>query len=593
VMLDKRIEKEILPFVQRPVTYVGGEVNQIVKDWHDCDVRIAVGMPETYAIGSSSLALQIIYHIANSMPAVLCERVFCPWTDAADRMRQVKIELFTLESHRPVRQFDILALSVPYEVLYTNLLEMLDLSGMPLRAADRGEDDPLVVIGGSQAENPEPIAEFIDAAVLGDAEVTLPAFVDAYRQLRSEGLSRGRLLGQLAGRFDWLYVPSLYRVVRRSDDGDIERIEPAHGDLPLPVRRAAVTDLQNAPYPTSPIVPVAETVHERINIEIMRGCPHDCNFCQASHTRRPVRFRSVEKIVQLAEETYRNTGLLDISLCSLSSADYPHLWRLMETLNQRFAPRHVSVSLPSLRVDKQLQLLPVQTSKVRKGSLTIAVEAGTERLRTVLNKQIDTDQLFPAVEEAYKAGWNRVKLYFMAGLPTETDEDLRAIGAFAEQVARLRVKQGKGPAHVTASVAWLVPKPHTPFQWLGQADRDYLLHAKRVILDSTRSCRSVTAKFHDIDRSFLEAVFSRGDRRLAAVIEHAWRHGARFDAWGECFDFGRWERAFDACGVDPACYANRRYDPQQTLPWQHLRAGPDPQRLRRQYQQALKTANHA
>jgi len=583
---DDRIQYDLLPFVQQPARYIGGEVNQIRKDWHNCDVHIALGMPEQYSIGSSSLALQIIYHIVNSIDGVLCERVFCPWPDAADRMRDVGIELFTLESHRPVRDFDILALSIPYEVLYSNLLEMLDLAGLAIRASDRNESDPLVLIGGSQAENPEPIADFIDMAILGDAEAALPAFLEAYRQLKSSHSPGQQMLRTLAGRFDWLYVPSLYNVSYHST-GAINTIKPAYPEPAMPVQRACTHDLQNAPFPISPIVPTAQAVHERLNIEIMRGCPNNCRFCQAGFTRRPVRFRSVEKIVELAKQAQKNTGLLEISLCSLSSADYPHLLQLTEELNKRFVPQHVSIALPSLRIDRQLQLVPLQTSKVRKGTMTIAVEAATERLRAVLGKDIDVEQLFPAVVQAYQAGWNHIKLYFMAGLPSETDEDLRAIGQFARRVSLLRKDIGLGPAQVTAAVAWLVPKPHTPFQWLGQADRQYMLHARQVILDSARSCKSVTVKCHHIERSILEAILSRGDRRLSTAIEHAWHAGARFDAWKEYFQLERYYDAFEVCGLDAAYYANHQYSNHQILPWQHIRAGRTLEQLWQQHQQAF------
>ncbi len=584
--IDDRIERDLLPFVRQPSRYIGGEVNQIRKDWDDCDLRIALGMPEIYSIASSSLALQIIYHIVNSIPHVLCERVFCPWHDAADRMREVGIELFSLESRRPVRDFDILALSIPYEALYSNLLEMLDLAGLPLHASDRTQSDPLVLVGGSQADNPEPIADFIDMAVVGDAEIALPPLIQLCMELKRQRLDRKDMLHQLARSFDWLYVPSLY-LPGYDRSGQITSIKPLHDDLPMPIQRACVQDLDTSPFPTSPIVPLGQVVHEKINIEIMRGCPHNCRFCQAGHTRRPMRLRSVDRIVALAEETYKNTGLLEISLCSLSSADYPDLLSLAQKLNSRFAPKGVSIALPSLRIDKQLQMVAVQTSQVRKGPLTIAVEAASESLRAVLGKNTDIQQLFPAVQEAFKAGWHRVKLYFLAGLPTETDEDLRAIGTLAGQIANLREQLGKPAANVTVSVAYLVPKPHTPFQWLGQADRDYFLHARGVIRDSLRPYRTVKAKFHHVDRSILEAILSRGDRRLGAAIEHAWRAGARFDAWQECFQFDRYARALEACGLDPAFYANRQYHSQQMLPWQHIRAGKPFDLLWNQYRQAL------
>jgi len=578
--LQKDIEEKLLPFVQGPSQYIGQETNIVRKDWDSCRTRVALAFPDTYKIGMSSLAIQIIYHLVNRMDNVLCERVYCPWVDAADRMRATNIPLYTLESYRPLRDFDIFAFSMPYEMLYTNLLEMLDLAGLSVWNAERKETDPLVLIGGAQAHNPEPIADFIDAAIVGEAEETLPVFIEAYRELKDRQIPRDEILKTLASRFDWLYVPKLYRV-EYNDDRTIKAIEgPA-------VKRAYGKNLEEAPFPTRPVVPFHETIHDRINIEIMRGCPHACRFCHEGYTRKPVRKRSPEKIIELAIESFANTGIADISLCSLSSADYPHLEDLFKRLNDIFAPKHVSIALPSLRVQDQLKLIPAQTSMVRKSPLTIALEAGTERLRRVMGKDIDLNNLKPAVLEAYRCGWRQVKLYFMVGLPGETQEDLLAIVDLAREIAQWR-KEGSGrPAAIVASVSIFVPKPDTPLQWLGQKSLEYIDQAIRFIRQEAKRYGYIKITWHDRFRSRLEAILARGDRRLARVLYEAWRLGARFDSWDEAFDYQRYMKAFDVLGLSSDFYANREFGVNEILPWQHIQAGFDKEFLLRHLKLSL------
>jgi radical SAM family uncharacterized protein len=570
--LQKDIEEKLLQFVQGPSQYIGREMNMIRKDWDRTDVRVALGFPDTYSIGMASLAVQIIYHVLNSRDDTLCERVFCPWIDASDRMRALDIPLFSLESYAPIREFDIFALTVPYEMLYTNVLEMLDLAGIPQFSKDRTQADPLVVIGGSQVDNPEPIADFIDLAIIGDAEATLPEFIDAFKELKAKNLTRDAILLELARRFDYVYVPKFYRY-EYNDDKTIKSVTAAHDGIALPVERKLAMDLDEIPFPTKPLVPFHDIVHDRINIEIMRGCPHVCRYCHEGYTRKPVRRRSKDKIIELAKEAFANTGVMEISLCSLSSADFPGLEELFKELNDYFAPKNVSIALPSLRVDKQLSMIPAGMSKVRKSPLTIALEAGSERLRKVIHKNIDLDNLKPAVLEAYKHGWRAVKLYFIAGLPGETDDDLRELVELAREIGEWRKEVSGRAAEVNTSIAFLVPKSQTPIQWLGQKPIDYFKHVTEFLRQEVRPYRNIKISFHDFYRSRLEAVFARGDRRLSAALSEVWKNGARFDSWIETFHYQRWDQAFQTVGIDPDFYANRDFAPTEILPWDHIGIG--------------------
>ncbi len=573
------IGEELLPFVSSPSQYIGSEMNIIRKSWGECDIRVALCFPDTYSVGCSSLAMQIIYSLLNNIDKVLCERVYCPWPDAGDKMRKLDLPLYTLESYRPVRDFDILAFSVPYEMLYSNIIEILDLAGIAIFQNERKEDEPLIIIGGSQVHNLEPIADFVDAAIIGEAEATLEKFVEAYRNLKRDVLTRHELLKELAGMFDWLYVPHLYKQ-EYNNDGTLKQIKPIDSGVAFPVRKAYVEDLDTAYYPISPIVPFHKPVHERINIEIMRGCPNACRFCHEGYTRRPVRIRSREKIIELAKENVKNTGITEISLSSLSSADYPELEKLFAELNDIFAKQHVSIALPSLRIDKQLKLIPSQMGLVRKSPMTIAVEAGTERLRNLIKKNIDLSNLKPAVIEAYRLGWRRVKLYFMAGLPGEREEDLRAIAELADEISQWRKETGYKPAEITASVSFFVPKSHTPLQWTGQKSLEYYEQAKHIILETGKKySRKIRFNFHNGYRSRLEACFARGDRKLGRVIYDAWRLGARFDSWEETFKYDYYVRAFEKNGLDMDFYANREIGTDEILPWEHIRAGLDKSRL--------------
>jgi radical SAM family uncharacterized protein len=569
---QKRIEEELLPFIQSPSQYIGREMNMVVKDWNSISVHVAMGFPDTYAIGTGSLAMQIVYHLLNSRPDTLCERVFCPWTDAGDRMRVTSIPLFSLESYTAIRDFDIFALTVPYEMLYSNILEMLDLAGISVFSRDRKETDPLVIAGGSQMDNPEPLADFLDVAIIGDAEATLPAFIDAYKEYKSQSLKRDEILQALAKRFPWVYVPKFYNIVY-NDDGTIRSVTPTVPGIACPVKREIVMDLDAAPYPTSPTVPIHDVVHDRINIEIMRGCPNVCRFCHEGYTRKPVRKRSIEKIFELAKETYANTGITEISLCSLSSADYPNLEELFNKLNDYFAPQHVSIALPSLRVEKQLQMIPSQTSMVRKAPLTIALEAGSERLRKMIHKNIDLENLKPAVLEAYRCGWRGVKLYFMVGFPGETQDDLLDLIDLADEIGQWRKAVSGRAADVNVSISFLVPKSQTPMQWLGQKSLEYFEESINVLRQAVRPFRHIKLSYHDRFRSRLEAIFARGNRTLSAALFQAWKNGARFDSWDDTFQYQRWLDAFEATKTDTDFFANRNFASTEILPWEHIDIG--------------------
>ena len=584
-ILKSRVENELLPFVRRPARYIGGEVNQIQKNLTDCDVRIALCFPDVYEIGMSHTGLAIVYDLLNRIPAVAAERVFAPWIDAEQMMREKSIPLFSLESKAAVRDFDIAGFSLTNELCYTTFLNMLDLAAIPIRAEERTDEHPLIVVGGQIANCAEPLANFVDLFFLGQAEEVLPGVVELYRQCRKKNLSKKEFLFAVAKQFNCLYVPSLYEV--EYSGSELKSIRPKYPDVPAHLENAVVDDFENAPVPQSPIVPFVEAVHDRISIEIMRGCPGRCRFCQASFCRRPIRYRSPDKILEIAKQQYVATGYDTISLLSLSTADYPYLEELIEKLTAYFEPKHVGLSVPSLRVQQQLKLLPKRVTSVRKSGLTIAVEAASMRLREIINKPISDEDLLTAVGAAYEAGFQKVKLYFMAGLPGETDDDLRQIVDLSYQIAQLRRDVVGRPAAVNAAVSWLVPKPHTPFGWLGQQSRQYFEHARRLMIERKKelNARSVSLKFHNIECSVLESALARGDRRLGRVIESAWRSGAKFDLWDECFRFDIWQKAFADSGLDLDTCARHSFTPGQTLPWSHL-GGPKESYLLKHFEKA-------
>ncbi len=571
-LLAQRVSKDLLPYVRQPAQYIGGEVNQLVHpgDWERAEVKVAIAFPDAYTIGMSHLGCQILYWLCNHTPDVCAERVYAPWLDAEKIMRARHIPLFTWDTRQPVSAADILAISLQYELCFTTVLNMLDLAGVPLRAAERTDKHPLVIAGGPQADNPEPLAEFLDLVVIGDGEHSLAGILDAMKQYKREGVPRREMIPLLAQRFPWIYAPNLYDV-RYHQDGTIAGLIPKVDGLPVRIARCQTPDFEDAPVPLRPLVPWLETVHDRTTIEIMRGCPQVCRFCHAGYTKRPLRYRSVDRVVDIAEQANQATGHDEIGLLSLSTADYPHLRELADRLNQRFAPQMVSLSFPSLRIDKMLQDIPWMTSRVRKSGITIAVEAARDDLRRAIRKKVTDGDLIEGVREVYKAGWRRVKLYFMAGFPGERDEDITGIWELSRAVSKERQKLGKAPAHVTASVGWLVPKPFTPLQWAAQPRKEYFLDVRRRLMDLKRGQRSaVKIQTHRVETSILEAVFARGDRRLGPVIHEAWKRGARFDGWTETFDDSIWQDAYSATGIDPDWYAHRARSFDEILPWDHI-----------------------
>ena len=570
--LNIRVSDELLPHVRHPAQYIGGEINQLVQpgDWQAAEIRIALAFPDTYAIGMSHLGCQILYWIANHTPGVCAERVFSPQPDAEEVMRQRRIPLFTWDTRQPVSAADLFAVSLQYELSYVAVLNLLDLAGVPLRAADRGDEHPLVLAGGPQADNPEPMAEFLDLVVIGDGEHSFAQILAAVGEYKRGDVRQRDMILLLARRFPWIYAPNLYAASYNAD-GTLADLGPTAEGLPIRIERCHTPDFEVAPCPRRPLVPWTQTVHDRIALEIMRGCPNLCRFCHAGYTKRPLRWRSVDRILELAEEAYWATGYDEIGLLSLSTADYPRLRELAERLNERFASRMVNASFPSLRVDRMLQHIPWMAAGVRKSGLTMAVEAASAEMRRVIRKKVTDGDLLDGVRAAYAAGWNHIKLYFMAGFPGETPADIDGIFDLSYAVSQARRQIGKPPAAVTAAVGWLVPKPFTPLQWMAQPRLEYFDEVRERLLRVSRSRRSaVHINMSCPQRSILEAVLSRGDRRLGPAIHAAWQRGARFDGWDECFQYERWLDAFAATGVDPAFYAHRTRPLHERLPWDHI-----------------------
>lgn len=589
-IVKQDVEKRFLPFVRKPARYIGGEFNQSSKDLSAAGVRFALCFPDIYEIGMSHTGLAILYELLNRMPGVAAERVFAPWLEAQNVLRTEKIPLFSLESKAAVADFDFIGFSISNELSYSNVLNLLDLAGLEIRSKNRKETDPIIIAGGQVANCAEPMAEFIDLFFLGQAEEHLPQIIELYRDCKQQGKTKAEFLTDAARRFECLYVPSLYDV--RYEDGSYAGLKPKIEDIAVRRSDAVVQDFENACAAERPIVPFVQAIHERISVEIMRGCPGRCRFCQASFCRRPIQYRSPDRILEIAKAQYAATAFDTISLPSLSTADYPYLEELIQKIQSHFEPLHVGISVPSLKVQQQLKLLPKLVASVRKSGLTIAVEAAGEKLRRIINKPITDEDLFAGVRAAYEAGFQKVKLYFMVGFPGETEEDIRRIVDLSLELAALRKSVDGRLASINAAVSWLVPKPHTPFGWLGQQSRQYFEAARKLILDRKweLNARCLQFKFHPIEGSVLESAMGRGDRRLADVIETAWRSGAKFDLWSECFDYRRWEEAFAQHGLNLDTAAQSPYQPGQPLPWSHL-GGPREAYLAGHYQAAMADTN--
>ncbi|MCZ6767020.1 MAG: TIGR03960 family B12-binding radical SAM protein [bacterium] len=563
------IYDRVLPRVKMPGQYAGGERNLIRKDHASVDLKVALAFPDTYAIGMSHLGIQILYHMINSRSDALAERVYAPWTDMEQELRERDIPLHTLESFTPLREFDIIGFSMQYELGFTNFMNMLELSDVPVWTADRSINDPVILGGGSISLAMEPVAPFFDAILVGDAEDVIDRIMDTVIEWRGSGLPR-RSLHESLCPIPGMYVPSLYDV-SYNDDGTVAAIE-SDPVAPRIVAKTTVMNFENAPYPTRPVMPNVSAVHERINVEIMRGCPNQCRFCQAVKHYRPLKLRSVEKILELCEETYRNTGYEEISLTSLSTADYPAIEELIRMIAQRFDSRQVNVTLPSLRVKGELEHLPGLVSTVRKSGLTMAPEVATDRLREIIRKPILNKDLLSGSEAAWQAGYRLLKFYFLIGVPTETEDDLKGIIDLCDQASLARKKRFRRRGQINVAMSSHIPKPHTPFQWEAMNTKEELLAKQRYI----RSCNTssyLKLKFHDVDESYLESVFSRGDRRLASTLIKARERGLRMDAWRECFDIHAWREVFEQDRVDSDFYALRKRGNEEILPWDMITVG--------------------
>lgn len=584
--MDKRLER-ILPRVQKPARYVGGEYNAVMKDKAQVDTRVAFCFPDTYEIGMSNLGMRILYGVMNNMEGVWCERCFAPWGDMEEEMRKANIPLYALESFDPIKNFDIIAFSVGYEMAFTEILNMLDLAGLPIRSENRTDLTPLVIAGGTAMYNCEPIADFIDLASLGEGEEVTVELINLYRQAKKEGWSKHEFLCK-ASQLDGIYVPSLYEIAY-NDDGTVKSITPKDG-APAVVTKRIMRNMDEAFYPTKTIVPSTEIVQDRTTLELFRGCIRGCRFCQAGYVYRPVRNRSEKLLVELAKEAIEDSGYQEMTLSSLSTSDYPPLTELCDDLEEFCERKHLNLSLPSLRADNFSMGLMERLQKGRKTGLTFAPEAGTQRLRDAINKNLTEEDLLESCSRAFAGGYSAVKLYFMLGLPTETDEDVLGIADVAAHVMHAWRESASNKARgvrITVSTSWFVPKPHTAFQWEPQISIEE--YERRVkLLREAMNTRTVTYNWHPSPTSFMEAVLARGDRRLCRVMETAFRKGATLDAWEEYFSLDRWMEAFEECGIDPHFYANRQREKDEIMPWSMISSGVSEQYLWLEHERAFR-----
>lgn len=586
-MIDAKLER-ILLRVQKPARYTGGEYNEIIKDKATVDVRFAMCFPDTYEIGMSNLGLRILYGSMNEADGVWCERAFAPWGDMEEEMRKADIPLYALESGDSLKEFDFVGFSLGYEMAYTNVLNMLDLAHIPLHSDQRGEEDPIIVAGGTCVYNGEPLADFIDIFSLGEGEDVTLEMIDLYRKGKQEGWSRAEFL-QHAAQVPGLYVPSLYEVTYH-EDGTVQAITPTHG-APEHIRKRIVADLDKSFFPVKTIIPSTDIVHDRVMLEVFRGCIRGCRFCQAGYCYRPVRPRSVDLLVKQGIESCKDSGYQEMTLSSLSTSDYRPLTELCDGLLEYCDPRNININLPSLRADGFSMSIMQRLQRVRKTSITFAPEAGTQRMRDTINKNVKEEDLLQSCRTAFEGGCNAVKLYFMLGLPTETDEDVIGIAQLAEKVywtwKSYAVNKSRG-LRITVSTSFFVPKPFTPFQWEAQITRDEY-HRRVDLLRNSIKNKSIQYNWHEMETSYIEAVLARGDRRLGKLLETVWRKGARLDSWSEYFDFERWMEAFAETGIDPDFYALRERSKDELLPWSMIDIGVHPEYLWREREQAYRS----
>lgn len=591
--LKEYVESRVLPHVAMPAQYVGGELNAVRKDARSVRGRLCLAFPDTYTIGMSHHGLQLLYTLMNLRDDWACERAYTPWIDMEEQLRKYDVPLYSLETFTPLSEFDVVGFSLQYEICYTNLLTMLDLAGIPLHADERSIEHPLIVAGGPCTQNPEPVAPFVDVVVTGDGEPALPLICDLWLELREQSAkserngraAREEILAEMAARLPFLYVPRFYEPEYYAD-GRYAALNRTRPEVPETIEPSVIKSLEEIPLPTAPIVPLVECIHDRIAIEIMRGCPWQCRFCQSTVIKRPLRIREVETIVNAAVESYRQTGFNEISLLSLSTSDYPHFEQLLKRMYEVFDPLGVNISIPSLRVNEQLKSVAGMLSTRRRSGLTLAPEVARDDMREQIRKKISNDDLYDGCREAFRNGFQRVKLYFMCGLPGERSVDLDGIVEMAETIAKIGRNETHRWPQVTASVSNFVPKAHTPYQWTGMQTREYLAEAHRYLFD-LRRLRSVKVKCHNTEMSLLEGLTSRGDRRVANGIELAWRRGCRLDSWDEQLRPDIWWRAMSDAGIDVEQIIHGRYELTDRLPWDHVNVKKGRTFLEKEHQRAV------